>query len=800
MGDADGDETAKAAAALEECVALLSSDSREKKFVGMLLVTRLLPDGDDDLVLTRVYGATGFHAFVTSMLRAAPSPVEAAESPGGDDTPGAGDGDPDGRAAQATASHSLALATCAALSKAPAVATDVSMVERLSLFGSAMARKGRYASLPSSAVADACEAATRVVAAGGESAAGKAAESGVLAAAAVAIENAAAEMAPTETEKAKDADPDRNLPLLGAMRLLAMLLESPNAMRGVCGHGSESDDGGGHGVTLATGERELGDAESGRKKNSDEKSADDKKHAKTAKAAARALPALAKTFACSPGQPTQIEALRCVSLLLSALPARAPFGKLTATLAKAARPKRLGNLGNAKSGTDKEELTPTEITLMPNWLHDLRGGVSSVLRAKAPRELRHVALDLCAAACDLVGPSWLCFDLLSGAAEGLTETKTKGKNSVSFFRLVLELTRVETAVLLHDLTRDDREVRQNARRMLHVPLVVYERLVSALAQDCEAGEAFDLNEGSDGQSESKSGSLLSPETAAAAVGALADVAEKLLEFLELLSSGDDSQKEKENPHGIEPALDAGVFLATIRALSAFLAELPEPHARRVNALLPSLFAENTSENNSRALSPSPNARALVIRFLLPYVLQATETPEGLDAFAAANGPGACAFLLERVVASGDEKNQLDKLEACGVIAAAVAALRNGADGSVKGLVGETLGERCGEVFWRTLPSLVVWAVSVTGGFKKKQGDDDDGVLAVVFRFAGLAKSETKREKKTWRDALATMEFLVPGGCDLGEGGSVGGGGFLGQGTEGGVDGNAARGFDEPIEL
>ncbi len=55
----------------------------------------------------------------------------------------------------------------------------------------------------------------------------------------------------------------------------------------------EKKEGGGHGVTLGTGERELGDAESGRKKNSDEKSADDKKHAKTAKAAARALPPLA---------------------------------------------------------------------------------------------------------------------------------------------------------------------------------------------------------------------------------------------------------------------------------------------------------------------------------------------------------------------------------------------------------------------------------------------------------------------------------------------------------------------------
>ncbi len=40
---------------------------------------------------------------------------------------------------------------------------------------------------------------------------------------------------------------------------------------------------------------------------------------------------------------------------------------------------------------------------------------------------------------------------------------SKGKDgevtAPSFFRLVLELTRVETAVLLHDMTRDDAELR-----------------------------------------------------------------------------------------------------------------------------------------------------------------------------------------------------------------------------------------------------------------------------------------------------------------------------------------------------
>jgi hypothetical protein len=39
-----------------------------------------------------------------------------------------------------------------------------------------------------------------------------------------------------------------------------------------------------------------------------------------------------------------------------------------------------------------------------------------VLRAKAPREMRHAALDLCAAAADLAGAQWLCGNDLGQAA------------------------------------------------------------------------------------------------------------------------------------------------------------------------------------------------------------------------------------------------------------------------------------------------------------------------------------------------------------------------------------------------
>ena len=56
-------------ATLSECVRLLSSESRERKFMGMVLVTKLVPGLDQD-ALVAVAEADGFARFLTSMLRA----------------------------------------------------------------------------------------------------------------------------------------------------------------------------------------------------------------------------------------------------------------------------------------------------------------------------------------------------------------------------------------------------------------------------------------------------------------------------------------------------------------------------------------------------------------------------------------------------------------------------------------------------------------------------------------------------------------------------------------------------------
>jgi hypothetical protein len=78
-----------------------------------------------------------------------------------------------------------------------------------------------------------------------------------------------------------------------------------------------------------------------------------------------------------------------------------------------------------------------------------------------------------------------------------------------------------------------------------------------------------------------------------------------------------------------------VVLAVVRALGAFLAELPDAHGSRVNALLPALLAAPAGVGGSAvvgatqpavALVPSAAMRALVVRFTLPYLLQATEEP------------------------------------------------------------------------------------------------------------------------------------------------------------------------------
>ena len=686
---ATGDDATRDAA-LAECVRLLSSDSREKKFVGMLLVTRLLPDADDDDTLTRVHDATGFAPFITSMLRAAPTRVPA---PAPHDDHRAADEESAARSQQASASHALALATCAALCRSRDVATHPSMIERLPLFAAAMARKGRYANLPSAAVADACEVATLVISAGGEPVAAVAADARVPAAAAAAV-SAASRPEPSPSPSAvahpDPDDPDRELPLLGAQRLLALILESPAAYDAV--HGPETPR-----VPADRDDSGLEDAR------------------RSSRAVVRSIPALAATLARRPGRPEQIEALRCLCLILSALPARRPGGCLTLELARFARD--AGGFGA--------------------WTSDARAGVASVLRAKAPREMRHAALDLAAAVADLVGPRWLCGDTpgdeeassgdASASANSNSNSKPKPKSKpISFFRLASELVRVETAVLLHDLTRDDAAVRAAARASVSVPLVAYERLVGALAADSEAAE---LAEEAAAKGETRHPDeipLLSAETAQAAVGVLADVAASLLEFLEHAAENAREEHEKgetraeveregEIASGSGPVrsssssspsfgVDPSAILATTRALGAFLADLPEAHADRVDRLLPALLS---SPRAPGSLTLSEASRATVARFILPYALARTETPAGLDAFAASNAAEAYAALAERQCV-----DHADDEETRGVVAGVCSAFQNAMDGVERGVAEPTLAVAVDVQFRRVQPVLSRWAARV----------------------------------------------------------------------------------------
>ena len=131
------------------------------------------------------------------------------------------------------------------------------------------------------------------------------------------------------------------------------------------------------------------------------------------------------------------------------------------------------------------------------------------------------------------------------------------------------------------------------------------RLVGALAADAQAAD-----ESEDGVC------LLSAETAQSAVRALCDTAGLLLEYLEnVLDDGTDVTG------------DPTTRLAVTRAVGSFLAELPDPHASRLDSILPKLLSHHAAPG---AMSADQASRALTTRFMLPYLLQRTEDPHGLE--------------------------------------------------------------------------------------------------------------------------------------------------------------------------
>ena len=813
---------------LAECVGLLSSESRERKFMGMVLVTKLV-HGLDPESLRAVSEAEGFGRFLTSMLRATAVVNTAKEGEDDDLDDGLmmamGDDERETKAEQVTASHALALAVCAALTRSPDVAADPSFQERIPIFAAAMRRANRYADLPVTAVGDACEACAAVIAAGGRRrrrSRGPSASSRRRRRRSSPPSKTPARGIRRRRRRRRRRPNSLGLPLgpndavLRSIQLLGQLLESHAASEPLHAHdrGTRTVKA----VKSRPGAR-VAVAKPARPK-----------HNPRARAVANAMPSLAWTLASRPGSPEQIESLRCLVLAMSFAPARRPEGDWPTELA------RMGRMATAPNPSEKPSDAHKTRKNRPGatgggWLADLRGGLSSVLRSKATREMRHAALDLCSAGADLAGPRWLCGDDLGALGQ------TAKTTDVPFFRLALELTRVECAVLLHDVSRDDVELRSRARSSLPVPLVLFERLVAALAADAQAAD--DAVEaaaagGGGGGGGGGNGGLLSAETAQSAVRSLCDVAGLLLEYLENAAEAMKTGTVEE-PGGESPGPDPETTLAATRALGAFLAELPDPHAPRVDALLPALLApppgcriekKNKGGPTDPGIEPATSicvdaaAAALTARFLLPYLLQSTEDPHGLEAFERARGPAALASLVHRVV---DDKGKdgetgagvgvgVDVEEAFGVVTAVCAVLRNAMEGTDRGHAEETLASDACVAFADCAGAMSEWAERVLERDRSTPwrggGDAEDGIflrgLAGLRRDGSIVEGARGRAGGgAWRGVLDLLRALVPADVDRVLSYSAGGGaGYLSgeDGEDGDDDGDETPAFDEDPEL
>ena len=90
------------------------------------------------------------------------------------------------------------------------------------------------------------------------------------------------------------------------------------------------------------------------------------------------------------------------------------------------------------------------------WLGQLRQGLALLLRGRVSAVQRHSALQLAAAIVDLAGPDWL----LGGnggsrSSSGSRVQKKAAADGEAFFQLLVEITKVETSVLLHDALAPD---------------------------------------------------------------------------------------------------------------------------------------------------------------------------------------------------------------------------------------------------------------------------------------------------------------------------------------------------------
>ncbi|KAL4448249.1 hypothetical protein ABPG75_005468 [Micractinium tetrahymenae] len=415
----------QAAAGLAECLQLLKGPSDERRFVGLLLVTKLLPPGDAEAV-RQVHAAVGPTFLTRLLLPLRTSGSAAPQQQGGSGSAAAA------RRQQEAATCALALAVLSSFARVPELAGSEDILEKLPLLlnvvraggiapllaarhggpaegaaaGTAQPAGAAGAGVPEqgagadeAAVQDALECAVAAARSGPEGAA-VAADSGAVGAAVAAL----AACPPSATQRMSLALQLLTAVLADEARRAQLVAEDPStvlhqllpALAGV----------------FALPAQQLNSSSKQQQQQGQEREAEELQ---------RRLLAV------------QLEALHVLLLLLplpqAALAAGSPLGR-------GAR-----------------------------WPAQLRQGLGLLLRGRISAVQRHSALQLAAAVVDLAGAGWLLGGgghddrTASGgagaAAAAAADAAVAGGDGEAFFQLVVEVAKVETSVLLHDALAPD---------------------------------------------------------------------------------------------------------------------------------------------------------------------------------------------------------------------------------------------------------------------------------------------------------------------------------------------------------
>ncbi|KAG2493275.1 hypothetical protein HYH03_008412 [Edaphochlamys debaryana] len=441
----------------QQCLDLLRGPTDERRFVGLLLVTRLLPNGSDEAI-RRVMAALG-----PTFLRRLLLPLRA-RAPGDQQAPLDGEA-----ASQAATGSGLALALLASGCRLPETAAGPELREHLptlvrvvgacGVFPLVMpaasganwtaAQNPEIAAVDSAAAADALECLVAAAAAAPRQTLAALDRAGALAALAAWLTEATAALtAPAAAAAVRQdhVEPDmvaeaRHRGVLLAAALLERLLACPGG-------------GGGSGASSAAATEATG----------------------------RAVTVLAEAPAAAAKCMAALAALVGNPRLLAPPPSPPPSGQPPATPAAAAAAGTSGGAAQLQlealhalilmlraaqhpaAAAAEAQLRRLDGTV--GWSAAARRGLGWVLRSRAPAPLRHAALEAAAHVAALAGDAWLLGrGPAAPSAAAAAPSAGPAEAPETFLVLLMETLKIEINLLLSDALHPDRRVAAEATRL-----------------------------------------------------------------------------------------------------------------------------------------------------------------------------------------------------------------------------------------------------------------------------------------------------------------------------------------------